>query len=65
LFTDFSLSQQLIIDVNSVLGFLQHVVVGDVANGSEMHAVSTPSESKYVATHFSPQPNIVITQDWN
>jgi hypothetical protein len=30
----------LVIDVNSVLGLLHHVIVGDDANVSEIHATS-------------------------
>jgi hypothetical protein len=36
----FRLSQRLVIDVNSVLGLLHRVVVGDVIDGSEVHTVS-------------------------
>jgi hypothetical protein len=39
-FTGFRLSWWLIIDVNSVLGLLQCVVVDDVANVSDVQAVS-------------------------
>jgi hypothetical protein len=38
---NFRLSQWLIIHADSVLGLLQHVVVGDVADVSEVHAAST------------------------
>jgi hypothetical protein len=38
--TDFRLSRWLIIDVNSLLGLLQHAVVGNVAVVSVVHALS-------------------------
>jgi hypothetical protein len=38
--TDFRLPRWLIIDVNSLLGLLQHAVVGNVADVSEVHALS-------------------------
>jgi hypothetical protein len=37
---DFRITQWLIIDVNSVLGLLHHLVVGDVADVLEVHAAS-------------------------
>jgi hypothetical protein len=38
--TDFRLSLWLLIEVNSVLGLLHRVVVGDVVDVSEVHAGS-------------------------
>jgi hypothetical protein len=38
--TDFRLSQRLIIDVNSVLGLLHRVDVGDITDVSKVHAAS-------------------------
>lgn len=54
MFTDISLSQQLIIDVSSVLGFSQHMVVWDVADGSEVHAAVSTFRAKVCGYTLQP-----------